>query len=59
VFPVPAGGIQQIRVTYDHLLVRDADRIDYLLPRSESVGYDVPWTVTVQVQSTHALSTLY
>ncbi len=59
VFPVPAGGTQQIRVTYDHLLVRDADRIDYLLPRSESVGYDVPWTVTVQVQSTHALSTLY
>ena len=59
VFPVPAGGTQQIRVTYDHLLARDGERIDYLLPRSESIGYDVPWTITVQVQSTRELATLY
>jgi Ca-activated chloride channel family protein len=46
-------------VTYDHLLARDGERIDYLLPRSESIGYDVPWTITVQVQSTRELATLY
>ena len=59
VFPVPAGGTQQIRLTYDHLLTRDGERVDYLLPRSESIGYDVPWTITVQVQSTRELATLY
>jgi Ca-activated chloride channel homolog len=59
VFPVPAGGTQQIRVTYDHLLARDGERVDYLLPRSESIGYDVPWTISVQVQSAHSLATLY
>jgi hypothetical protein len=58
VFPVPARGSQQIRVTYDHLLERDGERVDYLLPRSESIGYDVPWTITVQVQSAHSLATL-
>ncbi len=59
VFPVPAGGTQKLRLTYDHLLARDGDRVDYLLPRSESIGYDVPWTITVQVQSSQPLSTLY
>lgn len=59
VFPVPAGGTQKIRVTYDHLLPRDGGRIDYVLPRSESIGYDVPWTITVQVQAIQPISTLY
>ncbi len=59
VFPVPAGGEQKIRVTYDHLLPRDGERVDYVLPRSESIGYDVPWQITVQVQATEPISTLY
>ena len=59
VFPVPAGGTQKVRLTYDHLLPRDGDRVDYVLPRSESVLYDVPWTIAVRIQAAHPISTLY
>ena len=32
--------------------VRERDRVDYVLPRSESVEYDVPWTIAVKLSST-------
>ena len=51
VFPVPAGGRQQVRLTYDHLLSVDGDRVDYVLPRSEMLGSEVPWTITVELQA--------
>ena len=51
VFPVPAHGNQRIRVTFDHLLEVDGDRADYVLPRSEMIGSDVPWTITVDLQA--------
>ena len=39
VFPVEANGTQKVRLTYEHLLTADGDRVDYVLPRSESIGY--------------------
>ncbi len=36
VFPVEAGGTQAVRLTYEHLLPATGDRVDYVLPRSES-----------------------
>ncbi len=59
VFPVEARGTQRVRLTYEHLLTADGDRVDYVLPRSESLEYRVPWTIDVRVRSTAALSTLY
>ncbi|MFY9341973.1 MAG: VIT and VWA domain-containing protein [Planctomycetota bacterium] len=51
VFPVPAGGRQKIRVTWDHVLEVDGDRVDYVLPRSEMVSHDVPWLITVDLRA--------
>ncbi len=51
VFPVPAHGRQQVRLTYDHVLAVDGDRVDYVLPRSEMLGSGVPWAITVELQA--------
>jgi len=59
VFPVPAGGTQKVRLTYEHVLDTDGRRIDYVLPRSESLDRRVPWTIDVTVRSGHAISTVY
>jgi Ca-activated chloride channel family protein len=59
VFPVPAQGTQKVRVVYEHVLEGDGNRLDYVLPRSESLERRVPWTVTVQLESEHPVSTVY
>jgi Ca-activated chloride channel family protein len=59
VFPVPAGGTQKLRLTYEQVLVADGARVDYFLPRSESLDYRVPWEISVRVKSRRAISTVY
>ncbi|MFH0945459.1 MAG: VIT domain-containing protein [Planctomycetota bacterium] len=58
-FPVPAGGVQRIRVSYEQVLEVEGNRIDYRLPRSESLDRRIPWNVTVDVRSKHPISMLY
>jgi len=59
VFPVEAGGAQKVRLTYECLLRADGNRVDYLLPRSESLDYTVPWSIAVSISSRRAVSTVY
>ncbi len=59
VFPVPPRGTQKVRLTYEHLLGADGDRIDYVLPRSENLAYSVPWTISVKIKSKRPISTVY
>lgn len=59
VFPVPAGGEQTIRITYEQLLTAEGARIDYVLPRSETMDNEVPWTVAVKIQSSTPIATVY
>ena len=59
VFPVEARGTQKVRLIYEHLLPMDGSRADYVLPRSESLDYAVPWTITVRVRSARPISTVY
>ena len=59
VFPVPAGGRQKIRLTYDHILPMVQGRVDYLLPRSESLDVAAPWDVEVDIRSKSPISTTY
>lgn len=59
VFPVPANGKQTVRITYERLLPADGGRIDYVLPRSQSVTNAVPWDIRVRVNSKRAVSTVY
>ena len=60
VFPVPARGKQRVRLTYEHILPRDGERVDYELPRSELIANsDVPWEITVRIRSKAPISTVY
>jgi len=59
VFPVEARGKQRIRLTYEHLLEVDGNRIDYVLPRTESLKYNVPWKVTANIKAKRPISTVY
>lgn len=59
VFPIEPRGTQKIRLTYEHLLGSDGDRIDYVLPRTESIDYKVPWEVSVRITSKKPISTVY
>lgn len=59
VFPIAAGGAQKVRLTYEQVLPRDGRRIDYELPRSESLAYSVPWEIAVKVKSKAPIATVY
>ena len=49
--PGRAGRYQSVRLTYEHILTADGDRVDYVLPRSESVRYTVPWKIAVKIST--------
>lgn len=59
VFPVEANGTQAVRVTYEHLLTASGDRVDYVLPRSESIEYTVPWTIAVKITTSTPVTAVY
>ncbi len=59
VFPLEPRGTQKVRLTYEHLLAADGDRVDYALPRSESIHYNVPWEISVKITATRPISTIY
>jgi Ca-activated chloride channel family protein len=60
VFPVPARGTQKVRLTYEHVLPADGDRVDYVLPRSENLtAATVPWSVSVRIKGRRPLSGIY
>ena len=59
VFPVEPGGTQAVRLTYEHLLAVNGDRVDYVLPRSESVEYTVPWKIAVKISAGTPIAAVY
>lgn len=59
VFPIPPGGRQRIRLTYEHILAGEGDRVDYILPRSEALDNRVPWRISVDLQAAHPVSMVY
>jgi len=59
VFPIEARGKQKVRLTYEHLLEADGTRLDYVLPRTESLQYAVPWKVKATIKAKRPISTVY
>lgn len=60
VFPVPARGTQRVRLVYEHILPADGNRVDFVLPRSESFeSTQTPWKISVRVNSKSPISTVY
>lgn len=59
VFPVDPRGDQKVRLTYEHLLAADGNRVDYMLPRSESLENNIPWRISVKIKSKKRIATVY
>jgi Ca-activated chloride channel homolog len=59
IFPVEPGGTQAVRLTYENLLAVSGDRVDYVLPRSESVEYTVPWKIAVKISGGAPITAVY
>jgi Ca-activated chloride channel family protein len=59
VFPIEPNGTQKVRLTYEHLLDTDGPRVDYVLPRSESLQNAAPWKVTAHIKAARPISTVY
>lgn len=60
VFPVPPNGKQHVRFTYDHVLTGDGDRVDYVLPRSESFDSSAtPCTISVSIKSPRPVAAVF
>ena len=59
VFPIAAGGTQKVRLTYENLLNGDRERVDYVLPRSESLDRRAPWKIDIDLQSKQEIASAY
>ena len=59
VFPVPAGGSAKVRIVYEELLTADGERVEYVLPRSESLDYRVRWNLRVNWAMKEGIATAY
>ncbi|MBX3317730.1 MAG: VWA domain-containing protein [Phycisphaeraceae bacterium] len=60
VFPIAAGGTQKIRLTYEQILSADGNRVDYVLPRTESLERSgISWSIKVDVTSKSPIAAFY
>ncbi len=59
VFPVEPRKGQHLRLTYEQLLTRDGARVEYVLPRSESLDCRARWEIRVRIRSNEPISTIY
>lgn len=60
VFPVPAGGTQTIDLVYEQVLEADGPRVDYVLPRSESLeATGVKWSLSATIEASRPIGTVY
>ncbi|MFM9995681.1 MAG: VWA domain-containing protein [Phycisphaerales bacterium] len=60
VFPIPAHGTNTVRLTYEQLLTADSDRVDYVLPRTDSTqSSGVKWTLSMDIRCKRPISTVY
>jgi Ca-activated chloride channel family protein len=60
VFPVPAHGEQKVRLVYEQVLGADAGRVDYILPRSDSLERSgIEWSYEVDIRAKRPVSTVY
>ena len=58
-FPIGPMGKRSVVLAYEHVLEVHDNRIDYYLPRTESLRYAVPWEITVDIEAAGPISTVY
>ncbi len=60
VFPVPANGTQRMELVYEQVLPADGSRVEYVLPRSESLERSgVKWSMSATIKSSRVIGTVY
>ncbi|MCD4656660.1 MAG: VWA domain-containing protein, partial [Planctomycetes bacterium] len=59
VFPIAANQTQKVRIVFENLLKAYGDRIDYFIPRTESLQYKIPWEINVSIKSKRNISTVF
>lgn len=59
VFPIGPRDRCRVRLVYEHVLPADGDRVDYELPRSESLASGAPWRVEARIRSVRPIATVY
>ncbi len=60
VFPIAPGRSLRVWLSYEQLLTADGDRIDYVLPRSESLAHrGTTWRLNATIRSKRPISTVY
>ncbi len=58
-FTFPPNQSQSVNITYTQTLPVSGPRVDYILPRSASVEYAVPWSIDFQIDADKPISTVY
>ncbi|MCU0688447.1 MAG: VWA domain-containing protein, partial [Phycisphaerales bacterium] len=58
-FPVPAGARQKLRITFEQVLTANGPRLDWTLPRTESLAGSVPWTLHATVRSEQPIASVF
>ncbi|MBX3364399.1 MAG: VWA domain-containing protein [Phycisphaeraceae bacterium] len=60
VFPVPAGGTQTIVLSYEQLLDYRAGRLDYFLPRTQSLAETgIEWRIDLDIRSSRPIAAIH
>lgn len=59
VFPIAAGATQRVRVEWEELVASIDGRLDYALPRSESLRQATPWTVQLSIKQSTPIAAVY
>lgn len=59
-FPIPANSSQNVTIVYEQVLTADAGRVDYVLPRSESIeSTSTEWKLEVSIKSQSPVASIY
>lgn len=59
-FPIPPGKTQKLSLTYEQVLTQDAGRVDFLLPRSQSLGAEgTVWTISASIRDARGVASVY
>ncbi|MCC6230436.1 MAG: VWA domain-containing protein [Phycisphaerales bacterium] len=59
-FPIPANSSQNVTIVYEQVLPADAGRVDYILPRSESIeSSNTEWRLEVSIKSQSPVASIY
>jgi Ca-activated chloride channel homolog len=59
-FPIPPGKTQKLSLTYEQVLTQDAGRIDFTLPRSQSLAVaGTTWTISASIRDARGVASVY